>query len=134
MSVLRLMLTLLLAILTFAGIGLAEDYTQWHLPEGAKVRLGKGSISEIAYSPDGRHLAIGGSIGIWIYDAKTGEDLNLLTGDTDGVESVTFSPDGRTLASGVRDDTIRLSDVRTGAHLRTLEGHIGPVYSVTLLT
>ena len=25
---------------------LAQDATQWHLPEGAKARLGKGSISD----------------------------------------------------------------------------------------
>ena len=31
----------------------AQDYTQWGLPDGAKARLGKGKISEIAYSQDG---------------------------------------------------------------------------------
>ena len=29
----------------------AQDYTQWHLPEGAKARLGKGAItSNVQYS------------------------------------------------------------------------------------
>ncbi len=26
----------------------AQDYTKWHLPEGAKARLGKGSITSNA--------------------------------------------------------------------------------------
>ena len=32
----------------------AQDYTTWNLPEGAKVRLGKGAVSgNVEYSPDG---------------------------------------------------------------------------------
>ena len=31
----------------------AQDYTQWGLPEGAKARIGKGSINDMRYSPDG---------------------------------------------------------------------------------
>ena len=48
----------------------SPDYTKWHLPEGAKLRLGKGYINEIAYSPDSSRLAVASSIGIWIYDAE----------------------------------------------------------------
>ena len=50
----------------------AADYTRWELPEGAKARLGKGNLSGgIAYSPDGTRLAVGGSIGVWLYDTAT---------------------------------------------------------------
>ena len=108
----------------------AQDYTKWSLPEGAKVRLGKGSISEIAYSPDGTRLAVASSIGIWIYNAETGEEFDLLTGHTSGVNSVAFSSDGNTLASGSRDTTIRLWDINTGRPLRTLTGHTLWVNSV----
>ena len=35
----------------------------WNLPEGAKMRLGKGEISgNIAYSPDGTRLAVASTI------------------------------------------------------------------------
>ena len=46
---------------------LAQDSPQWHLPKGAKARLGKGRISNIAYSPDGNYLAVAASTGIPIY-------------------------------------------------------------------
>ena len=68
----------------------------------------KGEINEIAYSPDGTRLAVASSIGIWIYNAQTGQELDLLTGHTGRVNSVAFSPDGRTLASGSRDGTVLL--------------------------
>ena len=108
----------------------AQDYTQWSLPEGAKARLGKGWISEIQYSPDGTRLAVASSIGIWLYDAQTGEELDLLTGHTGSVNSVAFSPDGNTLASGSWDGTLRLWHAGTGNPIRTLSGHTDSVYSV----
>ena len=40
------------------------------------------------------------------------------------------SPDGNTLASGSSDRTVRLWDVNTGAHQRTLTGHTAAVFSV----
>ena len=44
---------------------------QWNLPKDAKTRLGKGSINEIQYSPDGQFLAVASGIGIWLYDVAT---------------------------------------------------------------
>lgn len=105
--------------------------TQWGLPEGAKARLGKGHIIDIAYSPDGTLLAVASSIGIWVYDAATGEALDLITGHTGWVASVSFSPDGTKLASGSSDATIRLWDVETGRQLRTFEGHTDWVESMS---
>ena len=107
-----------------------QDSPQWGLPEGAKARLGKGSIGEIQYSPDGTRLAIAGSIGIWLYDMTTHQEVALLTGHTSGVYSVAFSPDGRTLASGSYDGTVRLWDAHTGALKHTLTGHTSRVSSV----
>lgn len=46
----------------------AQDDPQWHLPEGAKARLGKGDINEITYSPDGTTIASGswdGTVLLW---------------------------------------------------------------------
>ena len=77
----------LVAIFGFTSNNMAQDISQWGLPDGAKARLGKGNIfGEIAYSPDGTKLAVASSIGIWIYDAQTGKELDLFTGHTCGME------------------------------------------------
>ena len=69
-------------------------------------------------------------IGICLWSARTGGLRHAFKGLTDKINSVAFSPDGLTLASGSRDDTIRLWDASSGKALQTLEGHWGEVYSV----
>ena len=129
---LKNILVFLYLILTVVLVSntIAEDYRKWGLPDGAKLRLGKGLTSQIVYSPNGKLLAVAGSIGIWIHDVQTGEELDLLIGHTSSVRSVAFSSDGLTLASASMDNTIRLWDGRTGTLLRTMIGHTKPVWSV----
>ena len=100
-----------------------------------QTRLGKGIIGQIRYSPDGTQLAVGSSIGIWIYNAHTGKELNLLTGHIKGPELIAYSPDGQHLASGsclagvdIADGslyagTVCLWDPNTGEHKVTLGEH-----------
>ena len=110
---------------------LVQDSTQWKLPEGAKARLGKGYVYDLTYSPDGKLFAVSGTMGIWIYDAHTGEERNLLLGHgSGGVPAVAFSPNNKLLASGRCDKTIRLWDPQTGQHKATFAGHQDAVYSV----
>ena len=98
----------------------AEDTTRWRLPEGAKARLGKGSIKQIAYSPNGMHVAAAGSAGIWIYDVTIHREVALLTENTGPLSCVAFSPDGSTIVSGYDDGSVLVWDVKTGKHKQTL--------------
>ena len=110
----------------------AQDQTQWHFSEGAKMRLGKGRINDIKFSPDGRRFAVASSIGIWMYDAHTGEELSLLAvlpGEGRMVTTIAFSPDGRTLASGEFDGVGRLWDVVTGKPIATFKEVSSPRYA-----
>lgn len=55
-----------------------------------------------------------------------------LAGHSDYVNSVAISPDGQTIASGSRDNTIKLWNLKTGKLIRTLIGHSGYVNSVAI--
>ena len=103
----------------------AQDIMQRYLPEKAKARFGKGFPFDFEYFPDGTKLAVASTIGIWIYDLRTGEELDLLTGHTYYVNSAVFSPDGKRFASRSRwsDPIIRLWDSATGELKATLTGH-----------
>ena len=114
---------LLLAAVLFAQDSHSQDYLRWRLPEGARMRLGKGNVLDVAWSPDRTRLAAGGTAGIWVYNALTGAEISLITGHSFRVNAVAFSPDGLTLASGSRDDTVRLWDVATGEEKSILTGH-----------
>ena len=99
------------------------------LPEGAKLRLGKGTLRDVTYSPDGTRLAVASSIGIRIYDADTYQELSLLTGHKfDAGQTLAghplvamFSPDGKMLVTG-STNRLYLWDVETGSLLHTLIG------------
>jgi hypothetical protein len=92
MRLFSMVLTLLFISLFYLPNTYAQypAYMQFGLPQNAKARLGKGSILEIQYSPDGTRLAVASFIGIWLYDAQTGKELDLFTGHTDYVLSVTY--------------------------------------------
>ena len=73
-----------------------ENYPQWHLPENAVARLGKGGLGALHFSQDGKQLAVGSQVGLWNYDVQTGEEISLLPNLRGGVA---FSPDGRYIAN-----------------------------------
>ena len=108
---------------------IAEDVTQWHLPEKAKARFGKGRKRGLTYFPDGTRLAVKSSIGLWIYDAHTGEEVDLFTGDPWDVITMALRPDGHTLAV-VSDKNIRLLDLQTKNEKNVLTGHKDDVDSL----
>lgn len=99
----------------------SEDKARLGLPEGAKLRLGKGKIKDFAYSPDGTRLAVATTLGIWIYDGHTGQEL-AVPGYTDFVRSIAFSPDGKTFASPSKRTALYLWDADTGKQKRIFTG------------
>ena len=112
-----------------------KDYMQWELPKEAKARLGKGTVNDIKFTPDGTQLAVGTSIGVWLYDADTGAEIALYT-ENSGVDLaqgksyinvLAFSVDGRTLACGDLDGNIVLWDLETRSLKSTFAGNGRPV-------
>ena len=106
----------------------AQESTYTNLPEGAKLRIGKGTLGEIAYFPDGTRFAVATSIGIWVYDSITGKELYQLTDYSNGVYSIRFSPDGNTIATESPDGRILLWGTNTGNHIYTLSDDVFGLY------
>ena len=127
---------ILFIVLSFSSMSFAQTYLKDYLPAEATARFGKGYIFDFAYSPDGTRLAIASTIGVWIYDTETYEELHLLTGHTDYVMTVVFSPDSKTLVSENSDDyseatrVIKLWDVATGELKATLSGHTKKIKNI----
>ncbi len=122
---------------TTASIAQTPDYSRVNLPAGAIARLGKGGVSYedrgIAFSPDGSRLALATSMGVWLYDAETFDELALLTGHAGEVTTVAFSPDGTKLAAALGrmwPGTLELWEVETGQNIATFQAQEGSVDSV----
>jgi WD40 repeat protein/predicted Ser/Thr protein kinase len=87
----------------------------WGLSQGEQTKSLFGHsnyVNSLAYSPDGKILASGGSdrtVRLW--NPNTGELIATCDGHSGDVISVAFSPDGQLLASGGNDGLVRLWDV-----------------------
>jgi len=90
------------------------------IPEKPSARLGKGTIEKIAYTPDGKLLAVAGSVGVWLYDAVNLTEVGLLESPT-GLSSLAISPDGNTIAAGSNSNQFYLWDLETKRQIGQLE-------------
>jgi len=100
-------------------------YTQWNLPVGAKIRLGKGRINDIVYAPDGKKFAVATAIGIWIYSADTGKELTLITGHDIEIETVAFTQDAQYIISADSGGECRKWDVTSRELIEVIaEGNV----------
>ncbi len=65
-------------------------------------------VTELAFSPDSRYLAVGGAAGrVHVYEVATRKQVAELSGHAAQVTALTFSPDGRTLVSAGDDAAVR---------------------------
>jgi WD40 repeat protein len=97
-------------------------------------------LHAMAYSPDGRHLALGTNLQPAINIRRLGpvREFDALPGPTPRGEawSVAFSPDGKVLAAGYdneagqNQETLKLWDVATGKLLSILPGHSSTVMAL----
>ncbi|QPC83986.1 WD40 repeat domain-containing protein [Phototrophicus methaneseepsis] len=82
--------------------------------------LGAGTVQTVAWSHDGEMIAVGTSVGVWIYDAPFEPDNRyLLTSATESILKAAFSPDDKLVATISRDQNLSLWDVQTGRNVFT---------------
>jgi WD40 repeat protein len=87
----------------------------------------------VAFSPDGRRLAMGAERNtVKIRDLQTGKELQLW-GHKGEVYTLAFSPDaeGRWVASAGEDSVVRVWDSHTGKLVRNFRSHTGLVSSLS---
>lgn len=75
MKKMRILVPLLILMMIMAGNGLAQNSSRTPITVDnaanlqLSMRLGRGSADSVAWSPDGAYILVGGSIGIWKYQA-----------------------------------------------------------------
>jgi WD40 repeat protein len=86
----------------------------WDIQERRMVKSRRGGAQAVAFSPDGKRLAVaspGQAARVW--DVEDGQAADLI-GHLDAVTCLAFSPDGLLLATGSDDRTVRLWDAGSG--------------------
>ena len=84
------------------------------LPPQVNYRLGKGGINVMQFSPDGSKLAVGSSVGAWVYDIETGEGIPMQFNQPRNITTLTFSTDGKSLTTCGYNSRIQIWDIHTG--------------------
>lgn len=94
-------------------------------PSAKKINLESGNTRSVAYSSDGRYLALGlgHDDSIALIDAASGNVVRSFAKRSSDAYVLALSPDAGLLASDYDDNSIRLWSLGPGKMLRTLTGH-----------
>jgi dipeptidyl aminopeptidase/acylaminoacyl peptidase/mono/diheme cytochrome c family protein len=94
----------------------------------------KAQIGSLAYSPDGKLLALGSYKEVRLVDAETRAAVATLSGHAEEVRAVAFSRDGKYLAAAgglpARGGEVKIWDVEKRAAIVTIKGHADCIYAV----
>jgi WD40 repeat protein len=84
----------------------------------------KNVVSALAFSPDGKQVAVGGSDGkVYLFGASDGKLVRQMQGHTGTITALLYHPAGNLLLSASKDRSIRLWNPQGGNMVKALEGH-----------
>jgi WD40 repeat protein/serine/threonine protein kinase len=103
----------------------------WDLRNGKELRkIDNTACNKIAFSPDGKRLAVAAAPGIHLFDVASGDELFALAGHFKLTQALAFSADGERLVSGGDDGLIKLWDLKARNEIFSKPGMAGPILSV----
>jgi WD40 repeat protein len=86
-----------------------------HDPPKVTLRSSQGSVNAIAYSPDGRYLAVANGPNVTLWDRSTWQPVRTIESPTaEHVSSIAYSPDGASLALGCFNEHVSVWDTSRG--------------------
>jgi hypothetical protein len=120
------------------AVGSYKKVLFYKLDSGEKVAewpVSEDAVRALAYSADGKWLAVGAGVPggkgeVKLCDATNGKILRTLLAHGDTVESVAF--DGTKLLSAADDERIVVTDAQSGQRMGALTEHVGRCLSVTV--
>ncbi|BBO59254.1 NACHT domain-containing protein [Mycoavidus sp. B2-EB] len=118
-------------VLSWEKIYTLSDHEQGYWDHD-RIMLYSPNSQQIATYVDTKYDIKHGNTEVRLWDMRSGQLSRTLSGHSDKIYSVMYSPDGVRLASGSKDQTVRLWNVETGATLYTL-CHTEPVDKVIYL-
>jgi eukaryotic-like serine/threonine-protein kinase len=91
-----------------------------------------GLVWSAAFSPDGQRVAsASGDATAQVWDATTGDHLNIYSRHKDSVYAVSWSPDGSRIVSASYDKTVQIWDATFGDPIYTYRGHSSWVWTAS---
>jgi WD40 repeat protein/serine/threonine protein kinase len=114
----------------FASVSYDGTVRLWDMATRSTIAVFRApSGYRLAYSADGRLIAVSMTDSVRLWDTQTHQELAVLP-HGGKVAGLAFSPDGTRLAVGCADNTIRLWDVASRKEVAELRGHANYVHAV----